>query len=70
VRMGGLLGIGAANMLADLLSPLSLTTYVFLTLLTIVICFIVIPDIATEWAYPLLVIFTILAIGPDREGEM
>ena len=67
--MGGLIGMGNAHALSDFLSPCSPTTYVFLSLLAIVICFITIPDIGTDLAWPLVIVFAILAMSPDRVVE-
>lgn len=58
------MGAGAA-----FLSPCSPITYVFLSLLAIVICLITIPNISTEVNWVLLVIFAVLALSPDDSVE-
>ncbi len=67
--MGGLMGTGTGRGLAAILSPCSPLTYVFLSLLAIVLCFATIPNISTEVNWVLLVVFAVLALSPDHATE-
>ena len=50
-------------------SPYSPTTYVFLALVALASCFISDPDLSHRLTWLLLVLFTVLALGPDGETQ-
>jgi hypothetical protein len=67
--MDTLWGAGAARSIVWLFSPCSPTTYVFLLLLTIVVCVITLPDLNVELCWLLVILFSVIALSQDSERE-